>query len=327
MTEAVAILGPTAVGKSDLGLRLAERFDGEIVSADALQIYRGFDIGTAKPPREVRRRVPHHLLDILSPEEAFSAGEFARRAGRVLEEIQGRGRVALILGGSGLYLRALLDGISPIPPIECRVREQVQDRLVRSGLEPLRRQLEAVDPVTAARLGRGDTQRITRALEVVLSTGKPLSVWLEEDPSGRGPIQALRIGLTLPRAVLYDRISVRVRRMIRDGWVDEVRDLLRRGLSVELPAFQAIGYRQLAAHVRGELSLEEAVASTARATCRYAKRQLTWFRKQEGVTWFSAEDREALHSEVCEFLKSKGLGGGNAKDQHQHSGRFSLPEP
>jgi len=314
MTETVAILGPTAVGKSDFGLKIAERFDGEIVSADALQIYRGFDIGTAKPTEEERHRVPHHLVDILDPQEPFSAGEFARLATGLIQGIEARGRVALVLGGSGLYLRALLDGISPIPAVQPEVREELQYRLDREGLEPIRRELEALDPITAARLGRGDTQRTTRALEVVLSTGRPLSAWLADDPSGSGPIEALRIGLTLPRAVLYDRISVRVRRMIRAGWVDEVEGLLRRGLSPELPAFQAIGYRQLAAHVRGDISLEEALASTVRATCRYAKRQLTWFRREEGVTWFSVEDPDAGFRGVCDYLEQQGLGGDNAED-------------
>jgi len=314
MTETVAILGPTAVGKSDFGLKIAERFDGEIVSADALQIYRGFDIGTAKPTVEERHRVPHHLVDILDPQEPFSAGEFARLATGLIQGIEARGRVALVLGGSGLYLRALLDGISPIPAVQPEVREELQYRLDREGLEPIRRELEALDPITAARLGRGDTQRTTRALEVVLSTGRPLSSWLADDPSGTGPIEALRIGLTLPRAVLYDRISVRVRRMIRAGWVDEVEGLLRRGLSPELPAFQAIGYRQLAAHVRGDISLEEALASTVRATCRYAKRQLTWFRREEGVTWFSVEDPDAGFRGVCDYLEQQGLGGDNAED-------------
>jgi len=314
MTETVAILGPTAVGKSDFGLKIAERFDGEIVSADALQIYRGFDIGTAKPTVEERHRVPHHLVDILDPQEPFSAGEFARLATGLIQGIEARGRVALVLGGSGLYLRALLDGISPIPAVQPEVREELQYRLDREGLEPIRRELETLDPITAARLGRGDTQRTTRALEVVLSTGRPLSAWLADDPSGSGPIEALRIGLTLPRAVLYDRISVRVRRMIRAGWVDEVEGLLRRGLSPELPAFQAIGYRQLAAHVRGDISLEEALASTVRATCRYAKRQLTWFRREEGVTWFSVEDPDAGFRGVCDYLEQQGLGGDNAED-------------
>jgi len=314
MTETVAILGPTAVGKSDFGLKIAERFDGEIVSADALQIYRGFDIGTAKPTEEERHRVPHHLVDILDPQEPFSAGEFARLATGLIQGIEARGRVALVLGGSGLYLRALLDGISPIPAVQPEVREELQYRLDREGLEPIRRELETLDPITAARLGRGDTQRTTRALEVVLSTGRPLSAWLADDPSGSGPIEALRIGLTLPRAVLYDRISVRVRRMIRAGWVDEVEGLLRRGLSPELPAFQAIGYRQLAAHVRGDISLEEALASTVRATCRYAKRQLTWFRREEGVTWFSVEDPDAGFRGVCDYLEQQGLGGDNAED-------------
>jgi len=313
MANAVAILGPTAVGKSWLGMELAAELGGEIISADALQAYRGFDIGTAKPSLEDQRQIPHHLIDILDPTEPFSAGEFARLALIAVEEILDRKKRPLILGGSGLYLRALLEGISPIPPTSPEIRLELRQRLEGQGLESLRQQLADLDAIMAGRLRAGDTQRILRALEVVLSTGRPLSAWLADNPMGPGRLAADRIGLTMPRSVLYDRIAERVRKMIQAGWVEEVEDLLGRGLQPELRPFQAIGYRQLAAHVGGETSLEEAVTATVRATCRYAKRQMTWFRKERAVTWFSMENPRECHQEVSSFLGNEGIGGGNGQ--------------
>ena len=314
MDRVVAILGPTAVGKSWLGLELAEKLGGEIVSADALQAYRGFDLGTAKPSIEERRRVPHHLVDILEPEEPYSAGEFARLASAAIGEIRHRGRRPLVVGGSGLYVRALLDGISAIPPTSEKVRDELR-RQVESdgGLSALFARLEELDPATAQRLSEGDTQRVIRALEVALSTGRPLSEWLAEDPTGPGGLQSVRLGLTLPRTVLYDRIAERVRVMIEAGWVDEVEGLLREGYDPKLPAFQAIGYRQLTSHLEGEMSLEEAVSAIVRATCRYAKRQMTWFRREHSIFWFSMEDSRQCFQEASSFLGELGIGG--AHDQ------------
>ncbi len=306
MSRVLSIVGPTATGKSALALRLAERQGGEIVNADALQVYRGFDIGTAKPSPDERRRVPHHLLDILDPHESFSAGEFARRAHRVIDEIQLRRRLPIVVGGSGLYLRALVDGISPIPPVDPRWREQLQRRLASEGVDTLRAELRRLDPATAQRLAPADTQRLLRALEVAHGTGRALSAWIEEKPSGKG-LDAEWIGLTLPRGLLYDRIADRVERMLAAGWVEEVRRLLAAGLTPSLPAFQAIGYRELSAHVAAETTLEEATRRIVRATRRYAKRQMTWFRRQPGVEWFpSVEGNDAA---VLDYLARVGLRG------------------
>src|SRR5436305_1726215 len=181
----LAIVGATATGKSALGLALAERLGGEIVSADALQAYRGFDLGTAKPGEAERLRVPHHLIDILEPHERYSAGEFARRAGEALAEIEGRGRLPIVVGGSGLYLRALLSGISPTPPGDPAVRRELRDRLAAEGLPALAAELAHRDPATAARLAPGDTQRILRALEVAQFSGRPLSAWIASQPFGK----------------------------------------------------------------------------------------------------------------------------------------------
>lgn len=300
----LALVGPTATGKSELGMRVAHATGGEIVNADALQVYRGLDVGTAKPSAAERAEVPHHLLDLVGPEERFSAGELARRGRRAIAEIRGRGRLPIVVGGSGFYLRALLEGLSPLPPADPELRRELARRAADEGAEIIHRELAAVDPETARRLAPADVQRVVRALEVARSTGLPLSAWIAARPAGEEPLAAVRVGLTLPRALLYDLIAARVARMLADGWVEEVRGLLDRGVDPEAPAFQAIGYRQLVRFVRGEWSLEEAVADTVRATRRFAKRQLTWFRNEPEVRWFDPRQLSAGISEVLELVQS-----------------------
>lgn len=294
MKPLLAIMGPTATGKSELGVRLAQALDGEVVNADALQVYRRLDIGTAKPTDAMRSAVPHHLVDVLDPDQVYSAGEFVRRARTVIEEIRGRGRTAILVGGSGLYIRSLIEGLSPMPEIDPEVRQRVRERCEAIGPQALLEELRPLDPVTAERLEPADRQRIQRALEVVLASGKPLSSWIAERPSGRQPLPAVRIGLTLERAILYDRISCRIQQMVERGWVAEVVELLRLGYEPEAPAFQAIGYRQIVRHVVGEWSLNAALEDTVRATRRYAKRQLTWFRRERDIRWFPAQDQESI---------------------------------
>jgi tRNA dimethylallyltransferase len=308
MHPVLAIVGPTATSKSELAMALALELGGEIVNADALQVYRGFDIGTAKPGPAERARVPHHLIDILEPHEVYSAGEFARRALGAIAEVQERGRLPVVVGGSGLYLRALFSGISPIPPGDPAVREELRGRLEEEGLAVLRAELARLDPRTEARLTAGDTQRVLRALEVARVTGRPLSAWVEEQPFGTQAIAAVRVGLTLPRGILYDRIAGRVARMMEAGWLGEVAGLLQRNLSPRLPAFQAIGYRQLVRHLEGDGSLELAVAEIVRETRRFAKRQETWFRKEPDVTWFSAQELKRQIPGVLRHAKHRGLG-------------------
>ena len=210
----------------------------------------------------------------------------------------------MIAGGSGLYLPALLEGITPIPPTDSAVRERLRAELDRHGLGSLRARLIRSDPITASRLEEGDTQRILRALEVVESTGRPLAEWLAESPMGRGPVEAIRIGLTLPRGLLYDRISERVKAMIQAGWVTEVQDLLHRGLGPELPAFRAIGYREIVAHLRDEIPLESAIEATVQATRRFAKRQMTWFRSDETIHWYSTEDPRQCLEKIKDLLSA-----------------------
>ncbi|HUO87354.1 MAG TPA: tRNA (adenosine(37)-N6)-dimethylallyltransferase MiaA [Thermoanaerobaculia bacterium] len=300
----LAILGPTASGKSDLGMKVAAEVGGEIVNADALQVYRGLDIGTAKPTAEERRAVPHHLLDLLEPEERFSAGEFARLGRQAIAEIRRRGCLPIVVGGSGFYLQALFEGLSPLPPADPELRRQLAERAADEGVDVLHAELVAVDPATARRLPAADVQRVVRALEVALSTGRPLSQWIADRPAGRDPLPSVRIALTLPRALLYDRIASRVAQMLSQGWVEEVRGLLDRGLDPDAPAFQAIGYRQIVRHVRGDWDLDTAAAETVRATRRFAKRQLTWFRGDPEVRWFDPRQLSAGIPEVLELVQS-----------------------
>lgn len=312
MQTVLVIVGPTATGKTDLALAIAERRPTEIVNADALQVYRGFDIGTAKPSLEERRRVPHHLIDILDADQPFSAGAFAERAREAIAGIEQRGRLAVVVGGSGLYLKALLEGIGELPRSEPAVRRQLEERLEREGLEALWRELEQHDPATAARLPPTDTQRILRALEVLEVSGRPLSHWIAERPFGEHSLPAVEVGLTLPRAVLYDRIASRVERMLDRGWVDEVAALLERWADPGLPAFQAIGYRQLAGHLLEDRPLAEAVEETVVATRRYAKRQLTWFRGDNDIVWFRVDRTRDLAGAVLRELDqatTDGVGG------------------
>lgn len=303
----VVLLGPTASGKSALALSLAAEMEGEIVNADALQVYRGFDIGTAKPSAEDRRRVPHHLVDVLPPGAALSAGEFARLAGEAIAGIQARGRVPFVVGGSGLYLRALLGGISPMPEVPPALRRWLRREVERRGLPALRGWLRALDPETAARTAEGDTQRTLRALEVALAGGRPQPWWIARRPFADAPLDAVLVGLTLPRAVLYDRIAGRVSAMVAAGWVGEVEALLKAGSDPGWPAFQAIGYRQLAQHLRGQTSLDHAIEETVRATRRFAKRQLTWFRKEPNVAWVDARDPHDARLHIQELLRARGL--------------------
>lgn len=280
-TKAVCLMGPTAVGKTGLALSLAGRLPVELVSVDSAMVYRGMDIGSGKPPRETLARVPHRLVDIRDPWEQYSAGEFLRDATRAIGEITAAGRVPLLVGGTMLYFRALLQGLSALPVADPLIRRQLEDQAALEGWPALHGELRRVDPVAAARIAVSDRQRIQRALEVYRLTGRPLS---EQQRGSRVPdgIRFLKIAV-LPgdRQGLHQRIAARFQRMLDDGLVAEVEGLLALpGMDAGRPALRAVGYRQICAHLRGEAGLEEARRQALAATRQLARRQLTWLRQE-----------------------------------------------
>jgi tRNA dimethylallyltransferase len=281
----VVVVGPTASGKSDLAVRLAELFGGEVVNADSMQVYRGMDIGTAKPSAGLMRRVPHHLIGIVTPDVNFTAADFQQAARRVIAEIHARGRLPIVVGGTGLYIRALLHGLSPSPGGDVEFRAHLTGIADREGNGVLLDRLRTVDPMAAGRLHVNDRLRIIRALEVYQQSGQPFSA----HQSGHGFAEewctALKIGIDVPRDELYRRINLRVEQMLADGLVEEVQGLLAAGYDRNLKALRSIGYKEICAYLAGELSLSEATELIKRDTRHYAKRQLTWFKREAGIIW------------------------------------------
>jgi tRNA dimethylallyltransferase len=281
----VVILGPTASGKSALGISLAERLGGEILVCDSTQVYRRFDIGTAKVPASEQRGIPHHLVDLVEPQEVFTAGEYRRRALEVLEDTRRREKTPVLTAGTGLYLRALLEGLAEAPLRSEELRERLRAKVEERGAEYLHRLLARLDAEAAARIGPRDTQKIIRAIEMRLATGKTVG---EIHRSGREPLtgyEVVKIGLQPQREALYHRIHERVQGMIRAGWIDEVRQLIANGIPADAKPFQFIGYAEWREHLAGRLAKDEAVARIQQATRNLAKRQITWFRKESGVHW------------------------------------------
>ncbi|MBM3321571.1 MAG: tRNA (adenosine(37)-N6)-dimethylallyltransferase MiaA [Candidatus Eisenbacteria bacterium] len=279
----LALVGPTASGKTEVGILLAERLDGEILSADARQVYRRLDIGTAKPSAEERARAAHHLLDLAEPDETFHAGRYVREAERVLAEVCARGRLPIVVGGTGLYIRALLRGLDVRVGRRPEIRAELRARFEREGSRALHVELARVDPESAVAIHPNDEVRIARALEIYLASGETRS---EQHRRARGVRHDHRLaGLDPPRTVLFRRIDERFDRMIASGFLEEVRELLASGFDPDLPCFRSPGYRELLAHLRGTMSLEEATLRAKRETRRLAKRQMTWFRSED-VRWF-----------------------------------------
>ena len=294
----VVILGPTGVGKSRAALGLASRFRGEIVSADSMQVYRGFDIGTAKPTAEERKAVPHHLLDVAGPADQFTAADFIGGALAALEAIRGREGLPLVVGGTGLYIKALLEGLFPGPGRDPEVRGRLEAEADRDGLEALHARLEKVDPGYAIKVRARDRVRVIRALEVYETTGSPISEHFRRTESFVKGYRQVRVGLELDRPALVRRIEERVDRMFAGGLVEEVRTLLAKGIPEDAPAFRGLGYRQVLKLLRGELGPEEAREEVKVETRRYAKRQMTWFRGMAGIAWLPAGDPAALEDHV-----------------------------
>jgi tRNA dimethylallyltransferase len=303
----LVIVGPTASGKTALGIRLAKRFGGEIISGDSMQVYRGMDIGTAKATPEERREIPHHLIDIVDPDVPFSVSEFKRLAREKIEEIHRRGKLPIIVGGTGLYIEAVThDYLMPHVPENPVLREELRELALREGNEALHLRLREVDPDTADKLHPNDVKRMIRALEVYHGTGQPFSKLAGK---GESPYDALWIGLTLRRDLLYDRINRRVDRMIEDGLVEEVKRLVLKGYHRGLTSMQGIGYKEIIRFLEGEISLEEAVHLIKKGTRKYAKRQFSWFRRLPEIHWFDMED-EASFPKIVKLVAGKfHLGG------------------
>ena len=298
MLPLIVIAGPTGSGKSELAMRVAEELGGEVVSCDSVQVYRHFDIGSAKLPLAERRGIPHHLIDVLEPGAVFTAGEYARVARPILHEISARGHVPLVVGGTGFYLRALLDGLAPAPGGDEGLRTRL---LAREQRRPgsLHRVLSRLEPAAAQRMHANNVQRTVRALELFLLS----------DTCARSPADPLtgfqirKIGLGPPRAELYRRLDLRLERMFHQGLIEEVRTLISRGVPPTAKPFESLGYKQALEFIQGGASFDEALAAAKLATRHYAKRQLTWFRREPGMHWIEGFGSDAsVQNETIHFL-------------------------
>lgn len=302
----VVICGPTAVGKTEAAIALATHFGGEIVSADSRQVYRGLDIGTAKPTREQRKKIPHHLIDILNPDEVFSAGEFVKRARGIIASLVGAGKNVFVVGGTGLYIKGLVRGLIPVTARVPELRQELEEEARNQGPASLYRRLELLDRETAATLHPQDVVRVVRALEIILTTSKPVSQWRAEHRFEDRWCKTYQIGLTLSREDLYRRIEERADEMIRRGLFKEVEGLLADGYSLEHSSLRTPGYQEMIEYREGRLGWNEAIAAFKRRTRQYAKRQMTWFRAQPEIRWFEADKRNNLmFQEVSRFLRNE----------------------
>ena len=298
----VIILGPTGVGKSQVAFELALAVGGEIVNADSQQVYRYMDIGTGKPSPEKRKRVPHHLIDIVDPDEEFNAALFRQLALQRAREIWSRGRNVILCGGTGLYIRALIQGLFIGPSKNPEVRRGLEEEAEKRGLNSLYRRLREVDPAATSRIHPNDRQRIIRALEVFAATGRPMSHWQREHGFKQSAFETLKIGLNREREELYSLINQRCEEMIADGLVGEVKGLVEKGYSLNLRPLQSVGYRHVGLYLSGGMSLEDAVYLMKRDTRHLAKRQLTWFRADHEIRWFHPEREKKKILETAEMF-------------------------
>ncbi len=306
----LVLLGPTAVGKTELSLCIAERFSCEIIGVDSMQIYKYMDIGTAKPTLQERDRVPHHLIDIVYPDDNYTAGRFVTDATQAIQSVRAKHHIPLLTGGTGFYFRALLEGLfAESGPDQAAgseigsIREHFKKRLAEEGKEQLFAELVSVDPDSARRIHANDTQRLLRALEIFQSTGLPWSQHLANQAAAPGQHNVLKLGLTRSRAELYEQIDQRVEIMIEQGLQDEVQKLLDMGYDENLKSMQSIGYRHMVNYIRGEWDRQETAQLLARDTRRYAKRQYTWFNQDPAIIWYEVSQQDAIFAEIEKFLK------------------------
>jgi len=287
------IAGPTGTGKTKTALLLLNRVKAEIISADSRQIYRGMDIGTDKVSRKIRKKYPHHLIDIADPGKVFTVADFKKLAEAVIKDLQEKNKLPIVVGGSGLYIKAITSGIFPGPGANWQLRKRLLLKIEKEGLQNVYTELKRVDPLYASKIHPNDKRRLIRALEVYYLTGKPISEHQGETYPYKG--KKLMVGLRWrERSTLYKVIEDRVDRMIEKGLVEEVKDLLGRGYDEDLPAMQALGYRQIVAYLKGKVSFDEAIRLIKRDTRRFAKRQLTWFKKEKDIIWLDREDYPSL---------------------------------
>ncbi len=316
MKPLVAVLGPTATGKSGLGLALAERLGGEIVNCDSTAVYRGFDIGTDKVPVAERRGIPHHLIDIVDPTAEYTAADYGRDAAAAIAAVHARGRVPILVGGSGFYYRALTRGLFPGPGKDARLRDRLEQAAARRGVEFLWRMVARVDPRSAARIMARDRKRLIRALEVYFQTGRPLTDHFGDTVSPLGAdATVVAVALRLDAAALAARLAARVDAQLAAGLLDEVRGLLARGVPATARPFGGLVYRQVMEHLRGVRDLAATRALIVQENRRYARRQLIWFRKEPTLMWFDGSgDRPEVQASVLRWLAERGLviDGGSA---------------
>lgn len=297
MNKIIIICGPTAVGKTRVGIELARKNNGEIISADSQQVWRGFDIGTAKANLRERSDVPHHLIDILAPDDHFDAARFVELADAAIKDISSRGKTPFVVGGTGMYIRMLVHGLCDSPPRDADFRKQIEAEIEKLGVPALHEKLRAVDPESALRFHPNDRTRIIRALEIFHLTGVPASKIRKSHKFKDRRYDATKIGLTIDRAELYRRIDERVDGMVKNGLIDEVRALLGR-YDESCQPFQAVGYREIVDYIKGRITLEEAVRLTKQMSRRFAKRQLTWFKADPDIKWFDPSEKEAVFKAI-----------------------------
>jgi len=311
----LVLLGPTAVGKTELSLRIAERFSCEIIGVDSMQIYKYMDIGTAKPTLQERGRIPHHLIDIVNPDDNYTVGRFVTDAVQAIQSVRSSHHIPLLTGGAGLYFRALLEGLFAEPGPDRAgnnepainqtgaLRDHLKKRLTEEGNEQLFAELVRVDPNSAKRIHANDTQRLLRALEIFKSTGVSWSQHLAEQAPRPRQYNVLKLGLSRSRSELYERIDQRVQVMMEQGLQDEVQKLLDMGYHEKLKSMQSIGYRHMVKYIRGEWDRQETIQLLARDTRHYAKRQYTWFNRDPAIVWYEVSQQDAIFADIEKFMK------------------------
>jgi len=301
--KVIIICGPTGIGKTSTAIEIAEKFKGEIIGADSMQIYRYMDIGTAKPAAEQRARVTHHMIDIVDPDEHFDAVKYATLGREKMLQLHSNGICPFVVGGTGLYIKALLHGMFESQPIDPQIRKRLNEKAAAHGSDFLHQRLRQLDPETAKRLHPNDTYRIIRALETIEATGKSISEYHHAHRFSEEPFDVLKLGLNMDKAKLYQRINQRVNVMIAAGFVDEVKKLLSMGYSSDLKSMQSIGYRHMVDYIEGRLRWQECLETLKRDHRRYAKRQLTWFGTDDEIIWKEPGHLDEMTKLIEEFLR------------------------